>query len=72
MMGRLIGSDFTQVVQTRKTRCSECGFNIPVGDTALESIKDGKCVKRVCGENCRMDFDDRFWSGVAARDKRLR
>jgi uncharacterized Fe-S center protein len=66
----LIGSDFVSVVQKRKTRCSECHADIPVGAIALESIKDGKCKKRVCSEKCRLDFDDAFWQSVAFKDKR--
>jgi hypothetical protein len=65
-----IGSDFQRVKQTHRTRCSECGAGIPVGEIALESIRDGKCRKRVCSNQCRIDFDDRYWQERAALRKR--
>ena len=66
----LIGSDFVWVVQKRCTRCSECHNTIRAGEKALESIRDGKCKKRVCSETCRLDFDANFWLNAALRNHR--
>jgi uncharacterized Fe-S center protein len=66
----LIGSDFVWVVQKRCTRCSECHNTIRAGAKALESIRDGKCKKRVCSETCRLDFDANFWLNAALRNHR--
>lgn len=61
----LIGNDFVLIVQTKPTRCSECGCKILKGATALESNKFGRCMKRVCSEQCRQDFDDAYWQARA-------
>lgn len=66
----LIGNDFVEVV-VRKTGilCSECRKKLSVGVTCLESWRKGKLRKRVCGERCRLIFDDRFWQGSANQHK---
>lgn len=63
-----IGSDFVPEIATRRLRCSECRKVIDNGDQCLVSIKDGKVRKRVCGENCRLEFDARFWQAAARRN----
>ena len=62
-----IGSDFQRVKQEHSTICSECGSGIPAGGIALESVRDGKCHKRVCSEECRLEFDNRYWQERARR-----
>ncbi len=64
----LIGSDFVAVFQKKRTRCSECQSVIETGEAAFESIRDGKCKKRVCSERCRLAFDDAFWQAAAQRN----
>lgn len=66
----LLGSDFTPDPVRRHARCGECGKKMRRGEVSLVSVRDGKVRKRVCGENCRLEFDDRMWQGVA--DKRAR
>ncbi len=65
-----IGSDFQRVKQEHRTICSECGADIPAGGIALESIRGGKCRKRVCSEDCRLEFDNRYWQERAALRER--
>ena len=64
-MSRLIGSDFMPEISECKTRCSECRRKIEAGQTALVSRRFGKVQKRVCSEECRLTFDDKFWQGKA-------
>jgi len=64
----LIGSDFQPKPYAYTVRCSECGKKIAASIAVLVSIKDGKVKKRVCGEDCRLTFDDHFWRGVARRN----
>jgi hypothetical protein len=66
-MTKPIGSDFTPIHAKLKRRCSECSTVIEKGGPALASIKDGKIRKVVCSEACRVEFDARFWQGVARR-----
>lgn len=60
----MIGSDFIEMQSMERKRCSECGRNIEPKTNYLASIKRGKVKKIVCGEQCRLDFDDRFWQDV--------
>ena len=57
----LIGSDFVLVKASKPVRCSECGKHIAKGENVLESVRFGKVQKRVCSEECRLEFDDKFW-----------
>lgn len=66
----MIGSDFVEQVAKHGFACGECGGRIHPGMTYLASIKDGKVRKKVCGEDCRLTFDDRFWQAKAARRSR--
>ena len=61
-----IGSDFVKQIYCRSVRCGECGQKFPAGFTWLVSIRNGRIQKRVCGEECRLEFDNRYWQGVAA------
>ena len=71
LTGKPIGSDFVlECSRPRKVWCSECGKPITQGVPALISVRGGKVQKRVCSEECRLDFDARFWQGVAMRRKR--
>ena len=65
----LLGSDFITVYAVKRCRCSECGRNIAKGEHCLESHRFGKLQKRVCSEQCRLDFDDAFWQ-QKARERR--
>lgn len=56
-----IGSDFITRVAMKAAKCSECGRQIPAGTRELVSIRKGKVQKRVCSEDCRLEFDARFW-----------
>lgn len=56
---------FVESVTDYVRRCSECGEKIPKGNPALASIKNGKVRKVVCSENCRLEFDARFWENRA-------
>jgi hypothetical protein len=67
-----IGSDFIRKIYNRMIRCSECGLRIPAGEMVLVSMKKGKVKKIVCGEDCRQEFDARFWSEAAANGRRKR
>jgi hypothetical protein len=60
-----IGSDFVSEVRDSKSACSECGRCIPKGTSALVSRKGGKVRKIVCSEDCRLEFDARFWAHAA-------
>lgn len=61
-----IGSDFVkEPSRPRMVRCSECNSLTGCYATALVSIKGGKVVKRVCSEDCRLEFDARFWAHAA-------
>jgi len=60
-----IGSDFESQVLDKTTRCSECGEPIYAGVPSLVSLRGGKVMKRVCSEECRLEFDNSFWQGVA-------
>ena len=66
-----IGSDFIWAAVNHMTRCSECEEKIPAGTMALVSIRNEKVQKRVCSEDCRLEFDSRFWQG-RARERRLK
>jgi hypothetical protein len=62
----LIGNDFIPEIRENSVHCSECNKKIRKGELCLVSIKKGKVQKRVCGEDCRLDFDARFWE-IAAK-----
>jgi hypothetical protein len=66
----LIGSDFIVGVALKPCACSECGKHIAKGDHVLESVRIGKVQKRVCSEQCRLNFDDAFWQDRANRRER--
>lgn len=66
----LIGSDFVPQTVKYVCNCSECGKTLSPGDTALVSIKKGKVRKRICSEECRLEFDARFWQAAALKRKR--
>jgi hypothetical protein len=66
--GKPIGCDFVEQEVTRTAYCSECGMKIPAGAIALVSIGlNGKVAKRVCSEECRLEFDNAFWQEVARK-----
>lgn len=69
----MIGSDFTiESVRKHCVYCSECGRKLGLNEPALVSKRNGVVKKRVCGENCRLEFDARFWGQVARhRDQRF-
>ena len=69
-MSKLIGSDFVQQAAPRLVYCSECGKKIPAGEIALVSLRKGKVQKRVCSEDCRLEFDAAFWDNVATHNGR--
>jgi hypothetical protein len=77
---------FSLEVLTGKARCSECRKKMEIGETAWVSrpahgskyVAAGKVAKRVCSEDCGMDFDyremaelvrERVWRGRLARQK---
>jgi hypothetical protein len=69
----LIGSDFqVDVIVGQPRRCSECGKELKPGDTSLISVKKGQIRKRVCGEDCRLAFDARFWNEIAIMNAKRR
>jgi len=68
----MIGSDFQPRVYPHVIRCSECGRKIAAGETALASIREGKVKKIVCSEDCRQEFDARFWAEAARKNARRR
>ena len=63
----LIGSPLSFVLSRydKSSNCSECLKKIPAGTIALVSYRHGRVVKRVCSEECRQTFDDRFWQECA-------
>lgn len=61
----MIGSDFITRPAPRATKCSECGKHINAGESEMVSIRKGKVQKRVCSEECRLEFDNQFWQEVA-------
>lgn len=61
----MIGNDFVPKVFGKTVICSECNVAIPIGTEVLVSEKNGKVKKIVCGEECRKEFDHKFWDGVA-------
>jgi hypothetical protein len=65
----LIGNDFKLVVAPFAFNCGECGNHIPAGGRCLESVRFGKVQKRVCSEDCRVSFDDRYWQERADQRK---
>ena len=64
-----IGSDFVEQKSPFKCRCSECSKIIDKGESCLVSIRKGKVQKRICGEECRLEFDARFWAHVARENR---
>ena len=68
----MIGNDFEPRIYPHKVWCSECNSPIPAGVQALVSVRKGKVRKIICGENCRLAFDARFWDAVARRNSQLR
>lgn len=68
----MIGNDFKPKTYEKKVYCSECDGAIFPGDIALVSEKDGKVRKIVCSENCRQEFDARFWAEAAKKNSKRR
>lgn len=68
----VIGMNFVQQPAPRDTKCSECGRPIVKGTECLASIRDGKVRKRVCSEDCRLEFDARIWQTIAAKNTKRR
>jgi hypothetical protein len=58
----MTGADFQPYSNPYKRRCSECGEWIQEGQNVLASIKNNKVRKVVCSEDCRLEFDYKFWS----------
>ena len=67
-----IGNDFVPYSIAHVRRCGECGYKMQVGYRALASIREGKVKKIVCSEECRVDFDARFWQHVAFKNRKQR
>lgn len=65
-----IGNDFTEWTQTKTSRCSECNKIMPIGSKVMASIRNGRVQKKVCSDNCRLEFDARFWDEVASKRRR--
>lgn len=66
----MIGSDFNIEQFSRAKRCSECLKKISVNTKCLVSRdRNGKNKKIVCSENCRLEFDDRYWQHRVDRRK---
>ena len=64
-------SDFKEETKGHPARrCSECRTLIAVGDKALVSMRGERVLKRVCGEDCRQAFEDRYWQRQADRRER--
>lgn len=63
----LIGNDFVAEKVPYRKRCGECGRVLEKGSDALVSRRFGKVQKRVCSEECRLTFDDKFWRACARR-----
>ena len=61
----LIGNDFVEQPAPYSAVCGECRGSIQAGEISLVSIRNGVVKKRVCSEECRQTFDDRFWQGEA-------
>ena len=59
----MIGSDFKWVTNPA-TRYCDCHRKVKKGEQILASIRNGKVYKYVCSEDCRLEFDNRFWQGV--------
>lgn len=68
----LIGNDFIGWTQLLASRCSECGKIMRVGSKVLASVRNGKVKKKVCGEDCRQEFDARFWDEAASKNRSKR
>jgi hypothetical protein len=66
----MIGSDFVEHIETSMVYCSECGKKIRPGEKSLCSIRGGKVKKRVCSEDCRLEFDNGFWQNVVREKSR--
>jgi hypothetical protein len=60
-----IGNDFVRQLAPRGMPCSECGARISKGAECLVAIRKGKVQKRVCGEECRLQFDANYWDNLA-------
>lgn len=65
----LIGSDFQPEALTYNRRCSECGKKMQKGDNVLVSRRFGKVQKRVCSEECRLEFDNNYWQERARQSR---
>jgi hypothetical protein len=61
----MIGNDFIEWTQLKTSRCSECNKVMLAGTKALASIRKGRVQKKICSEECRLVFDDKFWQSVA-------
>ena len=63
-----VGSDFVEMVCAGTRNCSECHKKIFKGKKLLAAkTKDGTILKYVCSEDCRLEFDNRFWQERARR-----
>ena len=68
----MIGSDFVEIKNPYTRRCGECGRKVRLGEPILASIKGGQVKKYVCSENCRLQFDNRFWQAVVRKKQNRR
>jgi hypothetical protein len=62
---KMLGSDFESVTNDRPRYCSECDKRVLKGERILVSRRNGKAMKYVCSENCRLEFDARIWDEIA-------
>lgn len=65
----MIGSDFKWKTYEHSVRCSECSQK---SRAMLVSERNGKVLKRLCSEECRLEFDNRFWQEAARRNANRR
>lgn len=69
----LIGSanSFQAYILKEKWMCQECQLYFNKGEKILASIdKSGRVRKKVCSDECRLAFDDRFWQDTAVYNNR--
>ena len=66
----LIGNDFKLEPTPYMFRC-DCGKKVKRGELPQVSRRFGKVQKRLCeSEDCRLEFDDRFWQEQARKRSR--
>ena len=70
-MSPLLGSarGFVEQAAPSAYVCSECLERFDAGSPCLVSIRGGKVKKRVCSDECRLQFDGRIWQEIA--DERM-